>query len=70
MLPSVLLTGEATGVLDETMIAAITNGFNTLSASVGQVMAVALPATIGMIALVGGINFAIKMVKGALRKAN
>lgn len=76
MLPSalttaVIATGEtaSTGVLDDSMIKVITDGFASMSGSVGQVLTVAVPATVGIIALVAGTKFAIKMIRGALKNA-
>lgn len=59
----------ATSVLDETTKAAITSGFNSLSATVSDVLSISVPVAVSIIALSSGINYALKKVKGAVSMA-
>lgn len=60
---------DATGVLDASMLEVITNGFTTLQETVGQVLAVAVPASVAIIALTGGVRYALKKVRGVIASA-
>ena len=61
--------GAASGVLDASMLEVITNGFSTLQATVGQVLTVAVPASVAIIALTGGVRYALKKVRGVIASA-
>ena len=65
----VATAGAATGVLDEAMLQVITNGFDTLGATVTQVLTVSVPAAVGIIALTGGTRYALKKVRGVIASA-
>lgn len=66
---SILASAGATGVLDEAMKAAIQSGFDSLAATVNQVLVIAVPAAVGLIALTGGVKYALKKVKGVISQA-
>lgn len=69
-MPLLALASESTGVLDESMMSIISNAFSNMSATVGQVLTVAVPVAVGIIALCAGVNFALKKAQGVLKKAN
>lgn len=61
----VLLTGEYQGVsvLTEAIKEAVNHGMLDLSATVSDVVLIAVPVVIGVIALTAGVNFAISKVR-------
>lgn len=63
------LLAASTGVLDETMLGIISDAFSSLSGTVAQVLTISVPVAVGVIALTAGINYALKKVKGVLKKA-
>ena len=65
-----MLLAEASGALDTTTMNSIQEGFNTLTATVGQVMPLVVVASVSVIALTAGVNFALKKIKGVLSKAS
>ena len=66
----ILATGAAaTGVLDEAMLQVVTNGFDTLEATVTQVLTVSVTAAVAIIALTGGVRYALKKVRGVIASA-
>lgn len=65
-----MILAEATGALDTTTMNSIQEGFNTLTATVGQVMPLVVVASVSVIALTAGVNFALKKIKGVLSKAS
>ena len=62
-------TATQTGVLDASTLQVITDGFGTLQATVGQVLAVSVPASVAIIALTGGVRYALKKVRGVIASA-
>lgn len=64
-----MLFGAAAGVLDETMLGIIKEGFDTLSATVSQVLTVSVPACVGIIALTAGIGYALRKVRSVIANA-
>lgn len=66
---SILASSGATGVLDEVMKASIQSGFDSLAATVNQVLVIAVPVAVGLIALTGGVKYALKKVKGVISQA-
>lgn len=63
-------SSAASGVLTDAMLSSITDAFSNLSATVSQVLVVAVPATVGIIALSAGVKYALKKVRGALSQAS
>lgn len=63
-------SSSASGVLTDAMLSSITDAFSNLSATVSQVLVVAVPATVGIIALSAGVKYALKKVRGALSQAS
>lgn len=57
------------GVLNDEVVAAVTNGFATLSATVNQVILLSIPTTIGIITLTAGVRYALKKVRGVISQA-
>lgn len=53
-------------MLDEATLKLVTDGFADMKSTVGQVLAVAIPATIGIICLSRGVGYAMKKVSGVL----
>ena len=60
----------ASGALTEAMITAIQGGFDTLVATVSQVIPISVTASVSLIALTAGINYALKKIRGAISKAS
>lgn len=67
-----VLAAEANvaGALDETTINAIKSGFDTLKATVSQVVPITVVAAVSIIAITAGANFALKKLKGVMSKAS
>lgn len=61
--------GASTGVLDESMLAIVTGGFETLTATVTQVLTVSVPACVGIIALTAGVGYALRKVRSVIANA-
>lgn len=59
----------ATSALDEATKAVIKSGFETLSATVSDVLVLVVPVAVSVIALTSGINYALKKVKGVISMA-
>lgn len=57
------------GALDATTLQSITDGFATLTATVSQVIPLAVAAAVSIIALTGGVNYALKKVRGVIHQA-
>lgn len=72
MFPGYMVLAEAasSGALDTATMDAIKSGFDTLSSTVAQVVPLAVVASVGVIALTAGANFALKKIKGVLSKAS
>lgn len=62
-------TATASGVLNDVMISAVQSGMDSLVGTVGQVLAISVPAAIGVIALTAGVKYALKKVKGVISMA-
>ncbi len=60
---------SATGVLTDAMTQAIQSGFDSLAATVTQVTLLAVPVTVSVIALTGGVRYALKKVRGVIASA-
>lgn len=60
----------ASGAITESMMTAIQGGFDTLTATVTQVMPLVVTASVSVIALTAGVNFALKKIRGILSKAS
>lgn len=65
----ILATASASGVLTDDMITVITNGFNSLQGTVSQVLTVAVPASVAIIALTSGVKYALKKVRAVISSA-
>lgn len=62
-------TPAASGVLTEAMTQAIQSGFDSLSATVTQVILISVPVSVSIIALTGGVRYALKKVRGVIASA-
>lgn len=60
----------ASGALDETTVAAVQNGMDTMVATVKQVVPISVLAAVTVIALTAGVNYALKKVKGIMNQAS
>lgn len=70
LLLAVAVGGDTvSGVLSEDVVKAITLGFSQLSATVSQVIGIAVPAAVSIIALTGGVKYALKKVRGVIASA-
>lgn len=67
-----VLAAEANvaGALDSITMSAIQSGFDTLKATVSQVVPITVVAAVGIIAITAGANFALKKLKGVMSKAS
>lgn len=67
-----VLASAATGtsVISDAMKTALEQGFQNLLATVNDVMGISVPVAITAIALVAGISFGLKQLKGVLSKAS
>lgn len=61
---------SATGALTDAMLTTVQGGFDTLVATVGQVIPIAVTASVSVIALTAGVNYALKKIRGVLSKAS
>ena len=62
--------GAVSGALDTTTMTAIQNGMNQLVSTVQQIVPIAVVASVSVIAITAGVNFALKKVKGVISKAS
>lgn len=69
LVATVATTASTSGVLDTNTLQVITEGFSTLQGTVTQVLAVSVPASVGIIALTGGVRYALKKVRGVIASA-
>lgn len=53
-------------MLSEEVMTLITQGFSDMKTTVTQVLAVSIPAIVGIICLSGGANFALGKLRGVL----
>lgn len=58
------------GALDEATLNAIKSGFDSLKATVSQVVPIVVVASVSIIAITAGANFALKKLKGVMSKAS
>lgn len=61
---------SGTSVITEAMKTTLTTGFADLQATVVDVMGISVPVAIACIALVAGIGFGLKQLKGVLSQAS
>ena len=66
---AILASGAAQGVLTESVLQAVTSGFDSLQATVTQVIGISVPASVAIIALTGGVRYALKKVRGVISSA-
>ena len=57
------------GVLDASTLELIKGGMEQLAGTVGQVLTIAVPAVIGVIALTAGVNYALRKVSSVIGHA-
>ena len=56
--------------MDEAILKLIGDGFTTMQTTFTSIIALAVPVSVGVVALGSGVNFAIKKIKGVLSKAS
>lgn len=64
-----MFTALGASVLDETMKTVISGGFTTLTDTVSDVLTVAVPAIVGVIALTAGIGYAVRKIRAVIANA-
>ena len=64
-----MFTALGASVLDETMKTVISGGFTTLTDTVSDVLTVAVPAIVGVIALTAGIGYAVRKIRSVISNA-
>lgn len=55
--------------MDETVLAAITDGFTTMKTMIIDVIKLGVPASIAVMALAGGARYAMRWIRGLISKA-
>lgn len=60
----------ASSVLDTTLKGIIQNGFDTMTATVTDVVGIAVVAAVSVVCLTAGVNFALKKIRGVISKAS
>lgn len=65
----VLAASSATSALDTATKSTIQSGFDTMIATVTDVVGIAVVASVAVICLTAGVNYALKKIKGVLNKA-
>lgn len=65
-----MLAASASGALTESMLNAIQGGFDTMTSTVTQVIGIAVVASVGVICLTAGVNYALKKIRGIMSKAS
>lgn len=65
-----VVAAAATSALSESMMATIQSGFDTMGATVTDVVGIAVVSCVGVICLTAGVNYALKKIKGVLSKAS
>ncbi len=65
-----MLLAEASGALDSATLTAIQNGFDSLKATGLQIVPLAVAATVGVMVVAKGADFALKKIKSVLSKAS
>ena len=66
----ILAAGTASSVIDEAMKTTIQSGFDTMTATVSDVVAIAVVASVAVICLTAGVNYALKKIRGVMSKAS
>lgn len=61
---------SATSALDEATKVVIQNGFDTMTLTVKDVVAISVVAAVAVIALTAGVNYALKKIRGIMSKAS
>ena len=56
--------------MPEAVMTALTAGFSTVQSTATDVVVVAVPVLVGVVALTAGVNFAVKKIKGVLSSAS
>lgn len=64
-----MFTALGASVLDETMKTVIEGGFTTLTDTVSDVLTVAVPAIVGVIALTAGVGYAVRKIRAVIANA-
>lgn len=60
----------ATSVLDEGTKAVIQSGFDTMTATVTDVVGIAVVASVAVICLTAGVSYALRKIRGVLNSAS
>ena len=63
-------TGAASKGLDAATKAIIQSGFDSMTATVTEVVGIAVVAAVAIITLTVGVNFALKKIRGVMNKAS
>lgn len=59
-----------TSALTETMKSTLQSGFSTMQATVTDVIGIAIVASVAVICLTAGVNYALKKIRGVMSKAS
>lgn len=66
---AILAAASGTSVLTDEIKTAVNSGMLNLSATVSDVVLLAVPVTISVIALTAGVKYALKKVRGVISSA-
>lgn len=69
MMHPFILAATSASAIDEATKGVIQSGFDTMTATVTDVVGIAVAASVGVICLTAGVNYALKKIKGVLNKA-
>lgn len=70
MMYPALLSAGASSALDSALKTAIQGGFDTMTATVTEVVGIAVTAGVAVVCLTAGVNFALKKIRGVISKAS
>lgn len=69
-LPILAASVTAASVLDESTKAVIQSGFDTMTATVTDVVGIAVVASVAVICLTAGVSYALRKIRGVLNSAS
>lgn len=70
MFNALLSSQAASSVLDTTLKGVIQSGFDSMTATVTDVVGIAVVAAVSVVCLTAGVNFALKKIRGVISKAS
>lgn len=65
-----IVVAAGTSAITEAMKATIQSGFDTMTATVTDVVGISVVAAVAVICLTAGVNYALKKIRGVMSKAS